>query len=94
VTLETVIQASPGQVSCELEGEAAILNLRTGVYYSLDPVGAAIWKLIDRPRTVASVRDAVIETYEVDDARCERDLFSLLERLAGEGLIVTCPEVM
>jgi hypothetical protein len=87
VTLETVVQASSEQVSCELEGEAAILNLKTGVYYGLDPVGAAIWKLIEQPRTVASVRDAMLQTYEVDAERCERDLFVLLENLAGEGLI-------
>ena len=73
VTLETLVQASPDQVSCDLEGEAAILNLKTGVYYGLDPVGAVVWKLIEQPRTVASVRDAMLETYEVDAARCERN---------------------
>jgi hypothetical protein len=87
VTLETVIQASSGQVSCELEGEATILNLKTGVYYSLDPVGAAVWKLIEQPRTLLSIRDAILGEYEVDAGRCERDVFVMLEKLAGEGLI-------
>ena len=93
VTLESLIQASPDQVSCDLEGDAAILNLKTGVYYGLDPVGAMVWKLIEQPRTVASVRDAMLETYEVDAARCERDLFVLLDRLAEEGLIEVRAEV-
>jgi hypothetical protein len=87
MTLETVVQASPDQVSCELQGEAAILNLKTGVYYVLDPVGAAVWKLIEQPRTLASIREAILGEYEVDAVRCERDLFVLLEKLAGEGLI-------
>jgi hypothetical protein len=93
VKLETVVQASRDQVSCELEGEAAILNLKTGVYYGLDPVGAVVWKLIEQPRTVVSVRDAMLETYEVDAARCEMDLFVLLDRLVGEGLIEVHAEV-
>ncbi len=87
MTLETVVQASPDQVSCVLEGEAAILNLKTGVYYGLDPVGAMVWKLIEQPRTVASVRDAMLESYDVDAGRCELDLLTLLGKLEGEGLI-------
>jgi hypothetical protein len=87
ITLNSVVQASPGQVSCDLEGDAAILNPKTGAYYRLDRVGALVWKLIEQPRTVASVHDAVLGAYEVEAERCERDLFELLRRLAGEGLI-------
>jgi len=76
-----------------LDGEAAILNLKTGLYYSLDPVGAAIWKLIGQPLTLASIRDAVLAEYDVDAGRCERDLLELLETLAAEGLIEVRSEV-
>ena len=87
ITLGSVVQASSVQVSCDLEGDAAILNLKTGAYYRLDRVGALVWKLIEQPRTVASVRDALLAAYEVEAELCERDLFELLGRLAGEGLI-------
>ena len=87
MTLDTIIHASPDQVSCDLEGEAAILNLKTGVYYGLDPVGAVVWKLLEQPSTVASVRDAMLARFEVDTERCQSDLFTLLEKLSAEGLI-------
>ena len=87
MTLETLVQASPDQVSCELDGEAAILNLETGVYYGLDPVGAAVWKLLDQPRSVASICDVMLERFDVDSGRCARDVFELLETLAAGGLI-------
>ena len=87
LTLETLVHASPNQVSCDRAGEPAILNLKTGQYYALDPVGATVWKLIDQPRSVASLRDAILAEYEVDAASCERDLCDLLENLAAEGLI-------
>jgi hypothetical protein len=89
MTLDSIIQVSPHQVSCDLGGEAAILNLRTGRYYSLDPVGAAIWKLIEQPRTVADIRDAILARFEVETERCELDLFQLFEKLAAGGLIET-----
>jgi hypothetical protein len=81
---------SADQVSCDLAGEAAILNLKTGVYYGLDRVGAFIWNLLKEPRTVGWLRDAVLAEYEVGAERCERDLVELLARLESEGLIETC----
>ncbi len=87
MTVNSIVRASANQVSCDLSGEAAILNLQTGTYYGLDPVGATIWKFIEQPRTVGSVRDWLLERYEVDAERCERDLFELLGELSAEGLV-------
>ena len=75
------------QVSCDLASEAAILNLQTGLYYGLDPLGARIWNLIQQPRTVGDVLQVLLKEYKVDSERCERDLFGLLQELAAEGLI-------
>jgi hypothetical protein len=87
LTLESVVVASPDQVSCPLEDEVAILHLRAGVYYSLDPVGARIWELVATPRPVRAIRDALVAEYDVEPARCERDLLRLLEDLARAGLV-------
>ena len=43
ITDASRIVVSSDQVSCGLGDEAAIVNLRNGVYYGLDPVGARIW---------------------------------------------------
>lgn len=81
------IVAAKDQLSCELDGEAVILNLQNSVYYGLDPVGARIWRLIQTPRTVNEVRDILLQEYDVEADRCERDLLELLQKLAAEGLI-------
>ncbi len=75
------------QVSCKLEGEAAILNLKRGEYHGLDPVGTTVWSLIERPTPVSKIVDAMVARYEVDRARCERDLLKLLAQLDERGLI-------
>lgn len=84
---QTIVVASKDQVSCDLGGEAAILSIKKGVYYGLDPVGAQVWNLLQEPRRVAEVRDAVAGEYDVEPDRCERDLIALLEKLLAEGLI-------
>ena len=83
----STVVAAKDQVSSDLGEEVAILNLKAGVYYGLDAVGARIWSLIQEPRKVDEIRDVLLEEYEVEPERCERDLFALLQRLASEGLI-------
>jgi len=84
---KSVVKAAKDQVSADLEGEAVILNLQNGVYYGLNPVGAYVWGLLTEPRTVKEIQSAVLEEYDVESDRCERDLLDLLEKLATEGLI-------
>ncbi len=83
----TVVVATKDQVSCDLAGEAAILNIKNGVYYGLDPVGARIWNLMQEPRVVAEIQNAIADEYDVEPERCARDLVGLLEKLLAEGLI-------
>jgi hypothetical protein len=87
VSGDSTVVAAKDQVSSDLGGEVAILDLKAGVYYGLDAVGARIWSLIQEPRTVNEIRNILLEEYEVEPERCERDLLVLLQRLADERLI-------
>ena len=84
---ETTVVAAREQVSCDFGGEAAILNLKNGIYYGLDPVGTRIWNLIQQPRTFRELRNILISEYDVDAARLESDMLDLLSRLAGNQLV-------
>ena len=86
---QTIVVAARGQVSCALDGEAAILNIGNGTYYGLDAVGAEIWRLVQNPQRVTQIREAVVELYDVPAERCENDIIDLLEMLLAEGLIET-----
>lgn len=87
ISLDSIVSVAADQVSCELDGEAAILNLTSGAYHGLDPIGAAVWNLIASPIAVSEIVDAMIAQYNVDRARCEGDLLSLLAKLDERGLI-------
>ncbi|HTC63024.1 MAG TPA: PqqD family peptide modification chaperone [Candidatus Saccharimonadales bacterium] len=83
----SVVVAAKDQVSCDLAGEAAILNIKSGVYYGLDQVGARIWNLMQEPREVLEIQNAITGEYEVEPEKCAQDLMVLLEKLLAEGLI-------
>jgi len=87
ISLASDVVASRGQVSCTLNGDAAILQVDHGVYYSLDAVGARVWQILQEPTSVTALRDLVCAEYEVDPTRCEQDLLILLHELAEASLI-------
>ena len=87
ISASSIVAAAKAQVSCNLEGEAAILHLDSGVYYGLDPVGARIWRLVQAPTAVSAVLDALRTEYDVDPEQCERDLVALLQDLVKTGLV-------
>jgi hypothetical protein len=87
ISLDSMVVASDGQVSSEIGEEVAILDLKAGTYYGLDSVGARVWELIQRPKSVGEIRNVLLEEYEVEPKRCERDLLALLQTLVNEGLV-------
>jgi hypothetical protein len=92
ISEQSVVVASKDQVSCELAGEAAVLNTKTGVYYGLDPVGARVWQLVQQPRRVSEVGEQIVAEYDVESQRCISDVVALLEKLRSEGLLIEVRE--
>lgn len=87
LTSDSVVRIARDAISCELDGEMAILNVQSGDYYGLDEVGASVWRMISQPHTVAEIIREITSQYDVDPARCEGDLISLISKLAAHGLV-------
>lgn len=83
----SIVVAVKDQISSDLAGEAVILNLKSGVYFGLNEVGAKIWSLIQQPKFVQDLRDALLAEYDVEPEVCDRDLLQLLQDLKAADLI-------
>ena len=70
----------------ELQGEAVLLNLKSGVYLGLDAVGTRIWNLLQRHHVLQEVRDAMLQEDEVSADQCERDLLCLVGEMEQQGI--------
>jgi hypothetical protein len=70
----------------ELQGEAVLLNLKSGVYLGLDSVGTRIWNLLQQRPLLQDVRDAMLQEYDVSAEQCERDLLRLVSKMEQQGL--------
>jgi hypothetical protein len=81
--------AIPTQVMARQVGdETVILDLASGTYFGLDPVGARIWQLIGEGRTLAEICETMLKEYEVEREQLETDVFRLTGELLERGLVV------
>jgi hypothetical protein len=84
---DAVFVRSPEVNATVLDQEAVLLNLESGVYYTLNPVGTAIWELFTGEHTLAAILSALCTRYGVSADTARRDLSTLAARLRREGLI-------
>ena len=78
----------PAQVMARTVGEETVrLDLASGTYFGLDPVGARIWGLMGESKTLAEICGQMLEEYEVSREELERDTLKLAQELAAQGLI-------
>ena len=71
-----------------MDGEAVIINLANGVYYSMDEAGGLIWEMIEQARSLADIADAVATTYGVPPSRTREDIEQLAAQLIDEDLVI------
>ncbi len=87
ISLSSKVRQADNLVSCDLDGETALMNATTGYYYGLDPVGSHIWSLIGEGRLVAEVCALLLEEYEVEPIECQRQVLAYLSELAQNNLV-------
>jgi len=72
-----------------IDGEAIIINLANGVYYSMDKVGAFVWDLLQTGYNLEEVIAAVTGQYDVTRDQAESNVRDLVQELVQEQLVVT-----
>ena len=87
VSLEAQVFVGEDVVSRELDGEAVILNLESGTYFGLDPVGTRIWSLLQKNGSLRETFETLQQEYEVAPNQLEQDLLRLVKELHGKGLL-------
>ena len=72
-----------------IDGEAIIINLANGVYYSMDKVGALVWDLLQAGHTLEEVIVGVTGRYDVARDQAESNVQDLVLELVQENLMVS-----
>lgn len=79
--------AAAGVAAEIIEGEAVIINLATGVYHSMDRVGARVWEALAAGWSVEEIAAALSAATGVQPATAAADIARVLAPLVDEGLL-------
>jgi hypothetical protein len=83
LTLSSRVRPKEVEIAAKvIDGEAVIINLTNGMYYSMEQVGGMIWAMIGEGRSLGEIVSAVTRRYEVSPAQARADV----ERVAAELL--------
>ena len=74
-------------VSAQLDGEAVLLNVESGVYFGLDSIGTRIWELLNAGTSETEIFDRLLDEYDVDAPQLRADLDGFLDVLVSKSLV-------
>jgi hypothetical protein len=83
----TVWKRSNNAVTAEVGDEVIFLHEGEGVYYSLDGVGAVVWKTLESPLQFGDLVTMILGEYEVEEVQLRQDLINLASSLTEKELV-------
>ena len=83
----SVITKSADPIAVEVDGELVMLDIESGNYLGLSPVGTRIWELLDQPRSVGDVVGILGTEYDVPAEVCAQETLNFIGQLLDNGLV-------
>lgn len=77
----------PDIVHETIDGEAVIVNLENGVYYSLRNTGVDVWNLIEAGANLDEITNSIISRYNGSPDEIRKTIIELLVAFQKEGLV-------
>ena len=90
ITRNSIYQRSPSATHQTVAGEAILIDLNTGSYYSLNETGTWLWEHLDGKRTVGELATELAVACSISDQVeiVQQDLIDLVANLLKEGLVI------
>jgi hypothetical protein len=85
---------APDVIGQTIEGEAIILHLGSGFYYSTKGSGPLVWDLLGASHSFEEISSLLAAQFEVTVDEVEPALRQLIEQMCEEGLLVAADEAV
>lgn len=67
--------------------EAILLDLSTGTYFTLNPVGTVVWRGLEDGHSVDEIVSNVLSEFDAVESVVREDVRALLDDLTATGLV-------
>ncbi|MBU7580947.1 MAG: PqqD family protein [Porphyrobacter sp.] len=90
MSTEHKFMASEDVVAREVGGEMVLLDLSSGLYFGLDPVGSCVWeRLSESGASLAELTDIIEASFDAPREVIATDLERLMGQLTEKKLVET-----
>jgi len=76
----------------ESEGDGGVVDLERGTCFTLDPIGARVWRLIGEHSDLRRVLGALLAEFDVGVGQAEEELLRLIAEMEAHGLLRAAAE--
>ena len=83
----TTLKRSDNATFQSVAGEAIVIHLPTGKYFSLNRVGTELWEMLDGRRSISEHAAFLAQKYNVDSETVGRDVLELCDKLLAKNLV-------
>jgi hypothetical protein len=89
LTLQARFRPNEKEVAAKvLDGEAIIINLSNGIYYSMDKVGGFLWAMVAEGHSLEEILAAIVARYDVSLEQARADIERLAAELLQENVVL------
>ena len=67
--------------------QTVLLNPKTELYLSLDPVGTEMWVVLTNTSSIEAAYNSLLQEFDVDSVQLRKDLHDFVEKLLNQGLV-------
>lgn len=72
----------------QMEGQVFLADPDTDVLFHLDPIGSAVWRLLEQPTPMNDIIALLSDAFpDAEESRIETDVSALFNQLIDNGLI-------
>ncbi len=87
MNIDSLITRKSDVLATELDGELVLMSIDLGHYFGMVNTARRIWELLDQPKTVGHLVQALEREYDAPAEVLRRDAQAFLMRLCEEGLV-------
>jgi hypothetical protein len=84
---DTIVARGEGWLSAWVGQEFVMMSAETGTCISLSETGGRIWELMEVPRSVDDLCNALGQEYQAEPEVVRADVLMFMESMQGEGAV-------
>jgi Coenzyme PQQ synthesis protein D (PqqD) len=86
--MRLALSPSPWVRDIQTDDGAALLDIQQGICFSMNPVGARIWNMLNRQCSLDQITNSIASDFGIPSDRVQADAVEFMRTLEQRGLLL------